>query len=120
MQVGFQLSDELLGINTPLLPNGEDSFHGLADFPVSDDDKGTRKYLTLINTNVFFYFLIFISSSDDNTLEQRCCVHSLDKVSGIGEDLRERRAKHDGVLPFAVLYHIVGKEEKIQTMIVVG
>lgn len=47
-------------------------------------------------------------------------VYSLDELSGVGEDFCEGRTKDNRILPFAVLYHVIGNVEKVQAVIVVG
>lgn len=47
-------------------------------------------------------------------------LNSLDEQNSIWESVSEGRTKHNCIFPFAVLYHIIGKVEKIQTMIVVS
>lgn len=46
--------------------------------------------------------------------------YSLDELNSIGKDLCEGWTKDNGILSFAVLYHIIGKVEEIQAMIVVS
>lgn len=47
-------------------------------------------------------------------------MYLLDELSSIRKDLWEGWTKNDGILSFAVLYHIVGKVEKIQAVIVIS
>ena len=37
VDASFKLSDDLLGIHAPLLPDGKNSFHGLPHLPISDN-----------------------------------------------------------------------------------
>lgn len=55
--------------------------------------------------------------------EQYCRINTmylLDQLSSIRKNLWEGWTKNDGILSFAVLYHIVGKVEKIQAVIVIS
>lgn len=47
-------------------------------------------------------------------------MYLLDQLSSIRKNLWEGWTKNDGILSFAVLYHIVGKVEKIQAVIVIS
>lgn len=45
---------------------------------------------------------------------------SPDKLSGVWKDVGEGGTEDNGVLPFAVLYHVVGEVEEVQAVVVVS
>lgn len=48
------------------------------------------------------------------------CEYPLDEMDRVRKDVREGRSINNGVLSFAVLYHIIGKVEEIQAVIIVS